>query len=568
MNATTTSTSNQTEQTFSLISVQKNSRAGRLPVTSEQISEVLHNPPRIPRMIHEDSKAQKLNQAREAFLWDSFGLGPSCSTLDELTKYVAFLSCQPSTFSSYTTHIRNLAQNNLPLNEMGIAHYRLLRLLLDCPGSNGNTPGMISAVHYFRDCLGLNGPGPLLKKFKEGLAYLNPAGGARVRGSIGRDMILEMIQHPEFSGAENRRYRTGLIWQAAFGFRSGRLRKLRLSHFHQVFMDDELQENPTIRFVGARQKDPKVGHTQLKRSEIQTALPVWYEDLLPHFLAKRNKQTNPSDNVADPVMFPGWNPAVLNAKLQIVAKDMGLDPNLIWVSHGVRGGAASDAANHAMSQLDCDGSIEKIVGAVKGVVDHESDEMSMEYAQGNRLRAQRADALINTLSERRVLMNTSSPFFKPHERHQAEGRILLESSDAAVPTTLPAVLFKKSGIAFSQEDRARVKEFRRHLREKKKVSADFAKESAMGISRRKPAAEKKNEGKKVAKKEVAKKKPAAKRAGKPSPKKSVSTKATKPAPKKKAAKPAPKKKTTTRKVSAKKAAPKKTTGKRNSTKKK
>ena len=82
-------------------------------------------------MIHEDSKAQKLNQSREAFLWDSIGLGPSCSTLDELTKYVAFLSCQPSTFSSYTTHIRNLAQNNLPLNEMGIAHYRLLRLLLD-----------------------------------------------------------------------------------------------------------------------------------------------------------------------------------------------------------------------------------------------------------------------------------------------------------------------------------------------------------------------------------------------------------------------------------------------------
>ena len=65
-------------------------------------------------------------------------------------------------------------------------------------------------------------------------------------------MILEMIQHPEFSGAENRRYRTGLIWQAAFGFRSGRLRKLCLSHSHQVFMDEELQENPTIRFVGSR----------------------------------------------------------------------------------------------------------------------------------------------------------------------------------------------------------------------------------------------------------------------------------------------------------------------------
>lgn len=283
-----------------------------------------------------------------------------------------------------------------------------------------------------------------------------------MRGSIGRDMILEIIQHPEFSGAENRRYRTGLIWQAAFGFRSGRLRKLRLSNFHQVFLDEELKANPTFRFVGARQKDPKAGHTQLKRSEIQTALPMWYDDLLPHFLAKRKKQVE--DTVDDPYMFPGWKPALINAKLKIVAKDMGLDPNLIWVSHGVRGGAASDAAKHAMTRLDCDGSIEQILGSVKDVVDHETDEMSLEYAQGNMRRAQRADALINTMTERRVMMDTSSPFFKSHERHQAEGRVLLESRDAAVPSTLPGVLFKKSGIAFSREDRERLTDYRRHLR--------------------------------------------------------------------------------------------------------
>ena len=108
--------STQTEQTTSLTAVQKNSRAGRLPVTPDEIDDVLRHPPRLLRMVYEDPKTQSLNQSRETFLWNSFALGPACSTLEEMTRYVAFLSCQPSTFSSYATHIRNLAQNNLPLN--------------------------------------------------------------------------------------------------------------------------------------------------------------------------------------------------------------------------------------------------------------------------------------------------------------------------------------------------------------------------------------------------------------------------------------------------------------------
>ena len=410
-----------------LAGVKKKSRAGKVPTDADDIAALLKEPPRTLKVFLTDPKEADYHRRRDEFLYEFLGLGPHCTNLKSLKQYVAFLGSRPSTFSTYCSHIRSLSQLENGISSEGISDYQLIRLFLDDPLGHSNTDRMETAVKFFRDCLGLNGLEAFNRQFKNGLAFLNPAGCPRIRGSLGREKILEIVSHAEFTGSSHNEFlRNGLIWQGAFGFRSGRMATLRLSNFHLY----EVEGQTTLRFRGPRQK--KKGYSADGNSaEIQTALPAWWPHLKDYYEARKSKTTNPNDMVEDPYMFPRWDPNEANAKIKVAVAALGYNPNIVWVSHCARKGAANDAAEKAINNFgwDSPGSLEMITQAIMDVTGHLSETMAQTYAVSQPKRDDLAEVRHEQVKSRRVIMNTSSPFFSVPDRHRFGGRIHLANAD-------------------------------------------------------------------------------------------------------------------------------------------
>ena len=421
----------------------KTSHAGKVPNEPEAITALLNDPPRLFYMLLENDKEEAENRRREKFLREALDLHPgNLTSLAKARTYIAFMSARPSTFSTYASHIRNLIHAKLPLTPTGVADYLTLRYVQDDPLSNVHGQRMLSAVNYFSACLGVLGDEAFFHHFNNGLAYLNPAGDTRIRGSIGRDEIEQIIQHREFK--DDPILQQGLRWQAAFGFRSGRMAFLKVSDFSEITVDGK----KTLRFTGLKQKDAGAGY-QKNTIDIQTALPEWYDEIIGHLSAKRVKMTNPNDLVDDPKLFPKWSPAIVNAKIKIATAELKFDSSLEWVSHGIRKGSAGRAATAAGEEFGWKslGCLEHISSSVRSVLGQKGDDIALDYALNNNHKALLVNMQIATIGSRRVCMNQNSKFFEKIERHYQEGRVLLEGADAALPATLPPVRLQKAKVS-------------------------------------------------------------------------------------------------------------------------
>ena len=421
----------------------KKSKAGCIPNTPEEITTLIRHPPRLFMMMHEVAKEQGHNRARERYLNEALGLNPRhFMEIGQAETYLAFLSCRPSTFSSYVSHIRNLTHANLPVSADGVTRYLTVKFAGGGEFSNDLSARMNSAVNFFSDCLRANGPTVFGKRVAAGIAYLNPAGNAKIRGSIGRVEIDQILAHKEFAGDENKYLREALLWQAAFGFRSGRMSELRLDNFRVVYVDGE----PTFRFTAEKQKSPKSGYSSVA-PDVQTALPEWYPVLLEHYERKKKKaEEEVPKPVPNPRLFPNWRSATVNAKIQIAARDLGFNPALIWVSHGVRKGTANRAANKVGDDFGWDniGCIEQAAHSVCSVTGQWTTEIGLKYALNNDFRTDLANIQVDTLRGRRPVFDHSSPYYQAMEKYDLEGRVILDNADAALPETAPEFKLIKS----------------------------------------------------------------------------------------------------------------------------
>lgn len=421
----------------------KRSKAGRVPNSQDEITALIRNPPRLFMMMHEVAKEQAHNRSREKYLAEALGLNPRhFMEIEQAETYLAFLSCRPSTFSSYVSHIRNLTFANLPVSTDGVTRYMTLKLAGGGEFSNDLHARMLSAVNFFSDCLRANGPTAFSKRVAAGIAYLNPAGNAKIRGSIGRAEIDQILAHKEFAGDENKYLREALLWQAAFGFRSGRMAELRLDNFRVVYVDNQ----PTFRFTAEKQKSPKTGYASVV-PDVQTALPEWYPVLLEHYERKKKKSEEEMPKpVPNPRLFPNWKSATVNAKIQVAARDLGFNPALIWVSHGVRKGTANRAANKVGDEFGWDniGSIEQAAHSVCSVTGQWTTDIALKYALNNDFRTDLANIQVDTLRGRRPVFNEASPFYQALEKYELEGRVILPDADAALPEEAPEFKIIKS----------------------------------------------------------------------------------------------------------------------------
>ena len=289
---------------------------------------------------------------------------------------------------------------------------KLARTLMRKAPAHGSSTGSMSAIGYFRDCLGLNGEQTQAFRFAEGLKYFNPAGEAKVRGSLNREHVQQIFATPELSGDANRVYRDGIVFACAFGFRTDDIRRIAPEEFA---IDYDAEYDPFYRYHGRATKTR--GEHVLLTSE---CVHAWYTDvdrLITHYGSDRNRPLFRINNNGKNVMFPDWKAAVARDKVCKACNRLGFSKNLIWTTHCLRSGAAFTAAENSKDQSE-----EGRIVAAQRVTGHRSKQMAKSYSRHNLEKEAASLSRLQSLNERREIVNINSPFYVPQPTDEERTR--------------------------------------------------------------------------------------------------------------------------------------------------
>lgn len=261
----------------------------RYPLAGPEQDELIRNPVRFPQLAYTSDEERAAAARREATILQLFGLGPHCTNIEDICKYIA-LHSRVDSFETHASHVSSLASHGQQVSPLGVAKDAVLRFLNNKPLAPASTNTRQSAIRYFQECLNLvNDEALFAKRICQGLAYFHTTGSSKVRGAITRDILKEIFTTAYFTGVENEIFRDGMTFVCAFGFRNRDVRRL----VPESFLPDQDKEGADIfRYTGSTVKSK--GQTKTI-----VCIPAWTEEIRALISKYRRRPQLPADSDDD-----------------------------------------------------------------------------------------------------------------------------------------------------------------------------------------------------------------------------------------------------------------------------
>lgn len=286
---------------------------------------------------------------------------------EERTTMLAFRSVQLDTACQYCSCLSQIVKNGFELTLDGYNQF------LVGPGQKlkGPTTGQyFTAFKHFSRVMGWWNPIDRSKAITDALKR-EKVEGEKVRGSITEDMVEDLLKTKELLDGKHELARNLFILLSATGCRLNQLVHLRESDCKK----DPEEEGVWRVSVRANHKG-RQGKNASTKFEVHFTNPRWGHEI--ERILAANRQTSRD---RDPHVCPGWHTGsgMQERKLlKELAAKLKWSPELAWVLHSFRNGAAYDAFMKCASDSDL-----KRCLAVKAKTGHLTLEMIRHYAVPN-----------------------------------------------------------------------------------------------------------------------------------------------------------------------------------------
>lgn len=338
-----------------------------------------------PIELSESEKSEiRSERHRDWFLEEYFGLTRD-QDLETTLKWLCFHSTAASTFYSYCTIYKALLDHGDPqfdFTRPGCKPQHVLNCYLAAYGDcehivkSKSLKSYQTAINHYCDAMGLNGPAAQQKLLRGGLNSQRPAKDkvSRPRGAITYKMMKELIKYVKSRGPEFALYVDGFIIQHAFALRNEQVGAARLTEFVQVTqpVGRGSAELLGFRYVALRHK--VYNRNQYVNSDLEkhSNNVSWNSELYEIFQRAQARAAETDNWLA----VPGWKGQVACRLVKEAAKALGWSSDVDWVDHGIRHGAAVDAAANSK-----DRSIEGQILAAQEQLQHKSPRVTLRYME-------------------------------------------------------------------------------------------------------------------------------------------------------------------------------------------
>ena len=163
----------------------------------------------------------------------------------------------------------------------------------------------------------------------------------RSRGAITRLMIQDLIR---LESVADTPYAAGFVVQHAFGLRNEQVENARISDFRKIF--DARGKVICYSFQVFRHKRYNANSYTTSELETHVCSAAW-NDKIGRIIDAAEARWEEDD---EDILVPGRNPVTANKLIKQAAKELEWNQDVDWVDHGIRHGAAVDAADDAEDQ--------------------------------------------------------------------------------------------------------------------------------------------------------------------------------------------------------------------------
>lgn len=247
----------------------------------------------------------------------------------------------PSTFRQYHSRVYQLVKAGYEPTLPGLGRFLAERAFAEDSRffAHSSLSTWRSAVVHFGVALGYYFPTSRditeFRKLKAGLKGMNAEGVTRVKGAITRKGVQEMVEWAKSNVAPQDQtwFVDGIIVQHAFGLRTSEVPNVAK---HNCRLDPQ----SPLQFLHTcpKNKDALAYHRDDMKVEYHYSDTFWKEEL---------DRISSRATDASPYWISGWCSWKANDYVKLCSVSLGWNPLLFWSNHGIRHGAAVDAARNA-----------------------------------------------------------------------------------------------------------------------------------------------------------------------------------------------------------------------------
>jgi hypothetical protein len=340
-------------------------------------------------------------QFRDVFLERYFGLTQN-TDLKTTKQWYCFHSVRSTTFRSYATayHALLRAGEDFDFRRPEVDPREVMNDYITAYGETSIPAKSLAsytvAINFYCRATGRDGALDQQKLLRDGVLSQLPLKSKlrRPRGAITHHMVRDLISLDHIRGTP---FADGYVIQHAFGLRNEQVLKAKVADF-RVARYASTGELFCYSYESLRHKQYNSNSYTVNELENHAASAAWNKEL-GEILARIEKRW---EETGEEYAVPGWDCVAANFLVKDAAVRLGWDPLVNWVDHGIRHGAAVDAA-----EASADQTVEGRLLAAQAALCHKTPTITIQYMkpQQQRLAEGRAYANAQNAVERYGLVN-------------------------------------------------------------------------------------------------------------------------------------------------------------------